>query len=209
MKKTALNIRITYDVTEEEKEAARKAISMFESFMSELKKSRDEDKRFVDILQDLSDLKPEDLFEIRHLIRRFQKDIQARYTKVVFLFSGQKDEDFKSITNGAIQSLSILSTDGKIESIKDALLDSFGQLVQFIEEFIGSLDDFEDNEQTQNIIYISKKADKIVYSLENLIDRDLKPYLEKNILRKKSLASIQQGQRRRLRFLNIFTKKEG
>jgi hypothetical protein len=60
------------------------------------------------------------------------------------------------------------------------------QLTEFIEEFIEAFEDFNNKDQINNIVNTSAKAERITQNIENIIDTQLKPHFEKNILKRAS-----------------------
>ena len=173
------------EISPEEKDSARKAIRAFEELISRLKGARDRDKEVVDVLKANQETNPDDLFKIRHLLRRFQKEVKDRYTNIIIAFAGKKDKDMKNVTKGYIHQLKLLEKDTTTQDIKSNLSDAMQQLTEFMEEFLGAFERFGNPDQIKEIINISSKADDLVQSIENVVEKQLKPHFEKNVLRNK------------------------
>jgi hypothetical protein len=78
------------------------------------------------------------------------------------------------------------------------------QLVEFLEEFMESFEHFGSPEQISEIITSSQKADKILQSMENIIDKQLKPHFQKNILKRRTVVSSMRGNiKKRARLIRL------
>jgi signal transduction histidine kinase len=102
---------------------------------------------------------------------------------------------------GIIHLLQPLEKDTKTRQIKTALQDAMQQLSEFVEEFLELFEDFNSKDQVKNIITVSKKSEKIIQSIENIIEKQMKPHFEKNILGTKKIGSIRGRIRRRARLI--------
>lgn len=188
------------DITETERQAAKQAIDGFSAFMKHLWAARQQDQRLVNVLEKNPDTSPEKLFEQRHLLRKFQKEVKDRYTHLIFSFAGQKDEQ-GNIKGGVLHLLRPLEKDTKTRQIKAALQDAMHQFTQFMEEFLEAFEDFNDKDQISKILTTSQKADKLYQSIENIIDKQLIPHFERNILKRHKLGAIRNNIKRRARLI--------
>ena len=68
-----LAMRLSLEVTDEERRAARDAIKALDTFLRSLENTRRQDKKLIIVLKQNTDVDPKSLFEIRHLLRRYQK----------------------------------------------------------------------------------------------------------------------------------------
>lgn len=186
----AHNVQRSFEITNEERNAARKVIDAFDKFLKQLWAARQHDQRLINVLKKNKDTDPTELFGIRHLLRRFQKEVKQRYTNLIVDFAGKKDIKHNVISKGCIHTLIPLEKDTITRNIKIILQDAMQQLTEFLEEFLEAFEDFNDPDQITKIIMTSSKADQIVQSIENIIDGQLKPHFERNILKTKHLASI-------------------
>lgn len=208
IKKSQQPLLRSYEISDVEKQAAKEAIRMFDKFLKELWAARQHDYRLINVLKKNQGTSTEDLYGIRHLLRRFQREVKDRYTKLIIDFAGQK-EDEKDLTKvpqsptGYIHVLKPLEKDTTTRQIKSALQDAMQQLTEFMEEFIEAFEDFGDSEQVNKIVSTSDRADKIVRSVENIIDKQLKPHFRKNILERKNANEIHKNIIRRARLIKI------
>ena len=203
VKKLALLPQRSSEISEEEKEVAKKALKVFKEFLHKLWAARQHDERLINVLEKNEGADPASLFEIRHLLRRFQKEVKEKYTNLIFMFAGKKNDDMELMEKGLVHLLAPLEKDTTTRQIKTALQDAMQQLSEFIEEFLETFEDFNNKDQIKAIIGTSKKADKIVQSIENVIEKQLKPHFEKNILGSKRVASIRDSIRRRARLIRM------
>ena len=109
--KIARRIQRVRDITEQERSVAREAVKGFDHFLSQLQAARQADQRLVNVLQKHKDTDPTALFEIRHLLRRFQKEVKDRYTKLIIAFAGQRDAQGNVAQKGYIHLLDPLEKD--------------------------------------------------------------------------------------------------
>jgi hypothetical protein len=200
MKKSAL--QRSSEISEEEKQAAKDAIKAFDTFVKKLNGIRKHDKRLVDLLEQDEILESKSLYDIRHLLRRFQKEVKQRYAEVIVDFAGQRTGG-NDISEGYIHTLNLLKRDTITNNIKIALQDAFQTLTEFAEEFIDSFENFHDKDQIKQIVNSSSKIEQIVQTIENIIDTQLKPHFEKNILIKNKFANNLSSISRRKRMLKI------
>lgn len=172
-------------ISNEERDAAQKTIHAFDELVKRLKGARNRDKEVVNVLKQNQEANPNDLFKIRHLLRKFQEETKERYTSIIIAFAGKKDKSLKGITEGYIHNFKLLEKDTAVREIKQAIQDAMQQLVEFMEEFLSAFEHFGNPDQIKEIINTSQKADALVQSIENVVEKQMKPHFEKNILRTK------------------------
>jgi len=191
------------EISEEEKQAAKEVLKAFKVFLHALWSARQHDERLINVFEKNEGADTAALFEIRHLLRRFQKEVKDKYTKLIFMFAGKKDENMELVEKGLIHLLQPLEKDTKTRQIKSALQDAMQQLSEFVEEFLELFEDFNSKDQIKNIISVSKESEKIMQSIENIIEKQMRPHFEKNILGAKKIGSIRGRIRRRARLIEM------
>lgn len=197
-------VQLSLDVTDEERRAARDAIKSLERFLRELWAARQNDKKLIDVLKkNQSNVDSSSLFEIRHLLRRFQKEVKDRYVLLIFNFAGKKDDNFNVLSEGYIHSLSLLEKDTTTRQMKASLQDTMQQLTEFIQDFIEAFEDFNDPEQVNKILKLSENAENIVRSIENIVDNQIKVHFERNIIKRKRASEIRKDIVKRSRLINM------
>lgn len=194
---------LAMDITDEERNAARESIKALEKFLKELWAARQKDKVLVNVLEKNKDVDSKSLFEIRHLLRRFQKEVKDRYVNLIFNFAGKKDDNFQVVSEGYIHKLIPLEKDTVTRQMKEGLQDSMQQLAELIEEFIDEFENFDDPEQINKIVNVSQKVDQMVKSVENVVNSQLKPHFEKNILKRRKVSEIRRHIIKRARLIKM------
>jgi len=203
VKKTANLSKRTSEISDEEREAAKNAIKGFDKFLKELWSARQHDERLLNVLEKADNIDPTALFEIRHLLRKFQKETKDKYTHLIIMFAGKKDENLETISPGVISLLNPLEKDTTTRQIKIALQDAMQQLAEFMEEFLETFEDFNSKDQVKDIKLTAKKAEKIIQSIENIIEYQMRVHFEKNILGHKKLSELVSCIKRRARLIEM------
>lgn len=198
--------RRTSEISDEERQAAKNALKAFDKFLKQLWSARQSDQRLLNVLDKSEDVDPKALFEIRHLLRRFQKETKDRYTNLIIMFAGKKDDDLNPVSPGIIQLLTPLEKDTTTRQIKIALQDAMQQLAEFMEEFLEAFEDFNSKDQVKDIKRTAKKAEKIVQSIENIIDKQMKIHFERNILGQKKVSELRNCIKRRSRLIYMMSE---
>ena len=193
----------TSEISDEERAAAQNALKAFNKFLQELWSARHHDERLLNVLDKSENVDPTALFEIRHLLRRFQRETKDRYTHLIVTFSGKRDENFNQISSGIIQLLAPLEKDTITRQIKVSLQDAMVQLAEFMEEFLEAFEDFNSKDQVKEIKRTAQKAEKIIQSIENIIDKQMKVHFERNILGKKKVSELRRYIKRRSRLIEM------
>ena len=199
-------IKYSTEITSQERTAAKEAIRALDKFLRELKITRNKDMEMVRVLEKHknSGSNSDSLFKIKHHLKRFQREVKDRYVKLIFDFAGKKDENtMQVISEGYIHSLGPLEKDTVTRNMKASLQDSMQHLVEFMEEFIEGFEDFDNPDQIQNIIDVSKKVDQIVSSIKNVVDSQIKPHFEKDILKVNRAEEIQKHIIKRARLIQL------
>lgn len=189
------------EVTEEEREAAKRAIQGFQQFLKQLWAARQQDQRLLNVLEKHPDTDPEKLYEQRHLLRKFQQEVKQRYTQLIFTFAGKKEGD--QVQPGVLHLLRPLEQDTKTRQVKLTLQDAMQQFTQFMEEFIEAFEDFNNKDQISKILSTSEKANRLHQSIENIIDKQLIPHFERNVLKRQRMADMRGKIIRRARIIRM------
>lgn len=203
MKKFSTSPRRTSEISEEEREAAKNILKAFDDFVKELWAARHHDERLLNVLNKSENIDSSALFEVRHLLRKFQRETKDRYTHLITMFAGKKDNNMETISPGIISLFAPLENDTTTRQIKVALQDSVQQLAEFMEEFLEAFENFNSKNQIKEIKNTAKKAGKIIQSIENIIDKQLRTHFERNILGRKKLGELRSAIKRRSRIIKM------
>lgn len=193
----------TSEISDEEREAAKNAIKAFDKFLKALWSARQHDERLLNVLDKAEEVDPAALFEIRHLLRKFQRETRDNYTHLIVMFAGKKDENMDPLQPGVVHLLTPLEKDTTTRQIKVALQDAMQQLAEFMEEFLEAFEDFNSKDQVKEIKNTAKKAEKIIQSIENIVEKQMKIHFEKNILGRKKVSELRSGIKRRARLIEM------
>jgi hypothetical protein len=180
----------THKISDETKKEAKVVLDELKEFVRLLWSAKQHDNRLVDVLKKNQNVDPSALYEIRHLLRRFQKEVKDKYTRLIVMFAGKKNDKFELTSKGLIHLIQPFEQDTVIKQYKSTLQDAVQQLTEFMEEFLETFEDFNNPDQIKNIIHISEKADSIIQSIQNIIEKQFETYFEKNILTIKKSSSI-------------------
>ncbi len=187
----------TVVISDSEKESANLALKLFKEFLRELNAAQEHDETLTDILKKSENISTDQLYEIRHLLIRFQGEVRENYNKIIPKFGE------------AIKSLTPLLNDTETSQIKDSLVDTMQRLTDVIEEYMESFDNFS-QDQVQNITQLSARATQLIVGIRSLIDHQLRDHFKKNILRKaQSLDVLKFNIKKRARLIRIFGDTNG
>lgn len=170
------------EITNEEKQLARKALETLGQFLKQFWAARQQDARLINVLKKQPNASSNELFEQRHLLRKFQREARDRYTSLINSFAGIKGPKGKIVEEGAFHVLKPFEMDTKTRRIMSSLQDAMQQFKEAAEEFLEAFEDFNDKDQITKILTNSDKMDKIFQSVENIIDKQLRPHFEQNII---------------------------
>jgi hypothetical protein len=179
------------DITQEERDLAKKALGMFGTFTEALWRAQQRTERLMNVLGKVPDVQPEQLFKVRQHLRKFQREVRETYSRLIPEFSA------------ALQSLEPFSKDTETANIREALLDGMQQLSEIIESFMEALDDFNAPDQVQRMTVLNQKAKQLAQSVESVVEGRLRDHFEKNVLRRKRVGELRTRIMRRARLVRM------
>jgi len=165
--------------SDEEKQSARNALSKLNEFLAQLWATIQHSERVMDQLKD-PNMPSGQLFQIRHLIRRFRDEVRQHFAKLI--------QNFGS----CVESLNPFSKDVETNRMKDHLLDDMSQLSQFVELFLETLEDFNSPDQIKRLNDVFLKIKQLAQSIEIVIKGRLRDHFEKNILNRQKVGTIEE-----------------
>jgi len=175
--------------SEEEKQAARVAMSKLAGFLRRLWAAQQHSERLMDVLGKTPDTPPEQLFAIRHLIRRFRDEVRQHFTALLPVFSD------------AITALDPFAKDTDTGHIREGLIDTMQQLSEIVESYMETFEDFNAPDQIQRLKALFQKVKQISQGIESVVEGRLREHFEKNILRRQKITELRTGIRRRARLI--------
>ena len=190
--RTADHTPRTQPISDTERQIARQALSQLLLFLKGLWAAQQHSETLMDKLAKVPEVAPEKLFEIRHLLRKFQSEVRDHYARLIPVFSG------------AVQSLNALSKDTETGQMRDGLVDAVQQLSRMVESYMETFDDFGASDQIQRMKTLFQKIKQVSRSIENVIDGRLRDHFERNIIGGgRKVSWLTAGIRRRARLIEM------
>lgn len=175
--------------SDEEKQAARVAMSQLGGFLKLLWVAQQHSERMMDVLNKAPDTPSEQLFSIRHLIRRFRDEVRQHFASLVPAFSN------------AIAYLNPFLKDTETGRLREGLIDDMNQLSEVVENYLEAFEDFNSPDQIQRLKSMFQKIKQLSQGIESTIEGRLRDHFEKNILRRQKISELRNGMRRRARLI--------
>lgn len=175
--------------SDEEKQAARTSMLQLGSFLRQLWAAQQHSERLMDVLNKSPNTPSEQLFSIRHLIRRFRDEVRQHFTALLPAFSN------------AVTTLNPFVKDTETGSIRETLIDAMQQLSEVAETYMETFEDFNAPDQIQRLQALFQKIQQLSQGIESVIEGRLRDHFEKNILRRQKIGDLRTGIRRRARLI--------
>jgi hypothetical protein len=175
--------------SEEEKQAARASMLQLGGFLRQLWAAQQHSERLMDVLNKSPNTPTEQLFSIRHLIRRFRDEVRQHFTALLPAFSN------------AITTLNPFVKDTETGRIRESLIDAMQQLSEVAETYMETFEDFNAPDQIQRLQALFQKIQQLSQGIESVIEGRLRDHFEKNILRRQQISELRAGIRRRARLI--------
>jgi hypothetical protein len=175
--------------SDEERQAARASMAKFGDFLKQLWAAQQHSERLMDVLNKAPDTPPEQLFSIRHLIRRFRDEVRQHFTKLVPAFSE------------AIETLNPFAKDTDTAAMREGLISAMQQLSEVVETYMETFEDFNAPDQVQRLKALFQKIRQFSQGIESVVEGRLRDHFEKNILRRQRIGELRNGIRRRARLV--------
>lgn len=179
------------DISSEEREQARRALSTFDRFLEALWRAQQRTERLMNVLGKVPDVQPEQLFKVRQHLRKFQCEVRETYSQLIPQFSN------------ALQTLDPFAKDTETANIREALLDAMQQLSEIVESFLEALDDFNAPDQVQRMNVLYQKAQQLTQSIEAVVEGRLHEHFEKDVIRRKRIGELRVHMIRRARLVKM------
>jgi len=190
--KVAQHIPRAVAISDEERAAATEALDAFKDFLKDLNAAQEHDETLTAILKKVPEASADQMYEIRHLLIRFQGEVRENYRRIIPKFSA------------AVKKLDPLLKDTETSQIKSALVDTMQRLSDVVEMYMEAFDDFSP-EQAQNLIGLAGRVSQLVTSIRSMVEHQLREHFKKNVLKKKqSLEDVRLGIMRRARLIRMF-----
>jgi len=170
MIKKAYAIQMSYNVTNNEKICAEKAILRF-NYCSRL---LDRASKYLNIIntpfKDSPDMTPEQIVEKRVLIRKFRDQALLKFN------------NFKNASFKAVVIMNNFSSDTQTIKLMKSFISSIDDVEYKIKKFKNLFDDLEDKDFPKNLTDIISDIKKDCEDINKLIDERIKNHINTNIL---------------------------
>lgn len=199
--KKAYSIQMTYDVTDDEKRQAERALF----FYKDTGKLLDKASEYLNIMKtpfkDNSDIKPEDIIKARSALRRF-KD------KAVDNFNNFKIASFKCVN--IMQSF---ASDTQTVKLLKSFISSIDDLEIIVNEFVDLFNDFKSKDFVKSVVDYIDKIQKQCDDIQEIIEERISPHIQNNILAKNWVDSVSNNLQSKIEkktplILDLFNKRQ-
>lgn len=178
MKKKAYSVQMTYDISEEEKESAKKALKYF-SFCLKL---LDEASEYLNIMKtpfkDNNDASPEAIWEVRGALRKFRDN------------SLDKFNNFKKNAFACVFIMNTFSFDTQTLKLMKSFISSIADLKNKVNDFIDLFSDLKSKDFVSNSIKLIEQIQQQSEDIEDIINERIKNHIQENILAKSWIDDV-------------------
>lgn len=165
-------IQLSYNISEREKDFARKALIGLKYVKNNLDKCINYLKLIQTPFKDNNDLTPEDTWKTRAALWQYRDNTIDKFNT------------FKLIAFKSFLILNIFSSDTQVENLKKTYVVSIQELENLVNKFSNLFNDIESKDFKENMVksidLIVKKSDEI----KKIIDERIETHLKQNILAK-------------------------
>lgn len=164
--------QMSYQVTDEEKLLANKALIRFKHVMNALKNASEYLNTLNTPFKDNLDMQPDQIMKVRSALRRFRDKSVKNFNK------------FKVSSFQCIKIMNKFSTDTQTVKLLKSFINSIGELEIEVNLFVDRFDDLKDKEFTKNVTTAINAIQKKCTKIEELIDERIIKHIQDNILAK-------------------------
>ena len=170
MLKNAYSIQMSYQVTDEEKHQAERAILFFNHSQKLLNLASEHLNVMKTPFKDNQEIPSEEIMKVRAALRRFRD-------KAVDNF-----EEFKIAAFKAIRAIQQFSSDTQTIKIIKSFVSEVDELEVKLDKFVLLFKDLEDKEFVKNIVTSMEDIQKQCKNIEEIVEERVKKHIQNNIL---------------------------
>lgn len=201
MIKYAYAVQMTYDVSDEEKSQADKALLFFTHSLKLLDMASDHLNIMKTPFKDSPDMSSEDIMKARAAIRRF-KD------KAVENFN-----DFKHTAFNCVNVMQIFSSDTQTLKLMKSFISSIDDLEVKVNRFVDLFGDLESKDFSKNVVIDIEAIQEQCDDINEIIDERIKNHIQNNILAVSWVDSVSNNlqlkvEKRTPLVLDLFNKRQ-
>lgn len=161
---------MSYDVSDEEKSRAEKALIFFHHTSNVLDMAQDHLNIMKTPFKDSPEMEPKDIMKARSAIRRFRD-------KSVENFNDFKKEAFK-----CVNIMHIFESDTQTLKLMKSFISSIDELENKVNKFISLFDDLESKSFSENIVKSIEDIQQECDEVKEIMDDRIKSHIQTNIL---------------------------
>jgi hypothetical protein len=170
MIKKAYAVQMTYDVSDEEKDQAEKALLYFNHAAKVLEIADEHLNIMKTPFKDNSEIDSKEIMKARAAIRRFRD-------KAVENFN-----DFKKASFKCVNIMNIFHSDTQTLKLMKSFISSIDELELKVNKFVDLFDDLESKSFVQNVVKYIEDIQKECDEVSEIIDKRIKNHIQNNIL---------------------------
>lgn len=170
MLKKAYSVQMSYEVTDDEKRQAEKAILFFNHAAKLLKLASEHLNIMKTPFKENPDMAPEEIMKVRAALRRFRD-------KVVDNFNDFKVSSFK-----CVRSMQQFSSDTQTIKLIKSFISSVDDLQVKVNKFVDLFQDLENKEFVTNVVSSIEAIQTQCQDIDAIIDDRIKSHIQNNIL---------------------------
>ena len=201
MIKKAYSVKMTYDVSDSEKQQAEKAILRFNHAMKLLDLASNHLNIMKTPFKENTDMTPEAIVAARAAIRRFRDQSVDNFN------------DFKISAFDCIDSMQEFSSDTQTIKLMKSFISSIDDLEDKVNKFIDLFEDLDSKDFPQNIVKAIEDVQSACDETNEISNDRIKDHIQSNILAKSWVDSISQDLQRTIEkktplILDLFNQRQ-
>lgn len=170
MFKRAYSIQMSYEVTDDEKRQAEKAILFFNHTSKLLKLASDHLSVMKTPFKENPDMPSEEVMKVRAALRRFRDK------------SVENFNDFKIAAFKCVKSMQQFSSDTQTIKLIKSFISAIDDLQVKVNKFVDLFQDLENKEFVKNVVSAMESIQKQCEDIDAIIDERIKSHIQNNIL---------------------------
>lgn len=178
MRKISYPVQMSYQVSDAEKEQAKKALQTFDVALKLLRSANDHLDIMFTPFKDHPDISTEQVVKFRAALRRFRD-------KVIENFNQFKICGFQCFTL-----MNLFSSDTQTLKLMKSFINSIEDIEKYVNQFSELFSDLESKTFVQDVIKLIEIIHKEVEKLQEIIDERIKAHIQKNIVGKTWLDNV-------------------
>ena len=178
MIKKAYAVQMTYDVTDAEKNEAKKALLLFDSANKLLTLAKDHLDIMKTPFKNNPDIDPKEIMKARAAIRRFRD-------KAIDNFNEFKKQAFK-----CVEIMQNFSSDTQTLKLLKSFVSAINDLEAKVNAFAELFSDLEDKDFAKNVVSAMEEIQSDCDDIEEIVDERIKEHIQTNILNRSWVDNV-------------------